>query len=146
MTIQSLYDDLSEHLDVRAYPLRSSIDGNNINPDETFTLRIQVSNSVTHVQFTNAQVRVRPTIFARPVDGNEVTLPLNPSTLISHGQPGSVDIPMKATQALPDMPAWPPDANTITPEVIAQIDVTADVDFGIRKRSYATYNIVLDKD
>lgn len=146
MTLQNLYNDLLEHLEVRTYPLRSSIDGNNINPDETFKLRIEVSNRAPHVRFTDAQVRVRSTSFARPVDGNVVTQPLEPSTLNSRGEPGYATILMKATKTHPDMPGLPPGTNATTPEFIANIDVIADVDFGIRKRVHATYDIVLDND
>lgn len=147
MSADSLYKSFQGYLDVRAYVLQSSIQGNEIQVGETFTLRVRVTNRAPaginnpDIRFLNTRVTIRRTDYARPVDGNVITVNLDDTTLTRGGDAGRVDVPMRAERAIFDGFGTIPG---ILPEHVATVTVRTDIDQNAFFRIAETVNGVVD--
>ncbi|NNF99809.1 MAG: hypothetical protein HKM93_10560 [Desulfobacteraceae bacterium] len=149
MSAEALFQSLYNHLDVRAYVLKSSIQGDEIQEGESFTLRVRVTNNAPgggnhpDIRFRITQVRVRRTEFARPEAGNTITTNLEDDTYLTRNDDGRLDVPMRAVKAIGGPAGTIPG---LLPELIARVTVRAEVDqdafFRVRKTVTAIGDIV----
>lgn len=146
MSADALYQSFLQYLDVKSYALQSSIQGNEINVGETFTLRVRVTNNapsgtnLPNIRYRNVRVIVRGTEYARPVDGNPTARELG-DTVLSRNQDDHVDFTMRAERAIFDAFGTIPG---ILPEQVARITVNADIDQNAFFRITETTNAVVD--